>query len=244
MSTIDSNKQAVDFVARWAWREPSNPDKPISDAERLSAIKYHPAIKTAWSGAAEGNEAEAAAPKPDPAIAELVERLERAKGTIGRLRLGPNARDLYQKDRQAIDDAIAALTASNVRVAEMERMYVGLREKALDDVSNLTQRAEAAERERDEARKLAHRWAAQAGDADVRAVAAEAEVSRLKAGTVTGRFRIEHDGFVGDAIGSYTRRDGKRGIVLQQDGTNVCHLYGEKWCVPIDALSNQAGASK
>lgn len=43
------------------------------------------------------------------------------------------------------------------------------------------------------------------------------------------RFRIEHDGFVGTVIGTYTRLDGKRGVVMQQDGTNVVHVYGEKW---------------
>lgn len=40
---------------------------------------------------------------------------------------------------------------------------------------------------------------------------------------------IEHDGFAGTVIGHYTRLDGKRGVVMQQDGTNVVHVYGEKW---------------
>lgn len=43
---------------------------------------------------------------------------------------------------------------------------------------------------------------------------------------------IAHDGFSGDLIGSYIRRDGKRGGVFQQDGTNVVHVYGEKWFAP------------
>lgn len=43
---------------------------------------------------------------------------------------------------------------------------------------------------------------------------------------------IDHDGFVGTPIGHYTRRDGKRGVVLQQVGTNVVHVYGEKWIKP------------
>ena len=40
---------------------------------------------------------------------------------------------------------------------------------------------------------------------------------------------IEHDGFVGTVIGHYTRLDGVKGVVLQQDGTKVVHVYGEKW---------------
>lgn len=45
-------------------------------------------------------------------------------------------------------------------------------------------------------------------------------------------FRIEHDGFEGEVIGYYQRRDGKRGIVGQQIGTNIVHVYGEKWLKP------------
>lgn len=41
--------------------------------------------------------------------------------------------------------------------------------------------------------------------------------------------RIEHDGFEGDVIGSYVTREGKRGAVVQQTGTRVVHVYGEKW---------------
>ena len=46
------------------------------------------------------------------------------------------------------------------------------------------------------------------------------------------RHHIEHDGFTGTVIGRYTRLDGKRVVVLQQDGTNVVHVYGEKWLTP------------
>jgi hypothetical protein len=46
------------------------------------------------------------------------------------------------------------------------------------------------------------------------------------------RFLIDHDGFVGTVIGEYQRLDGKRGVVLQQDGTTVVHVYGEKWLKP------------
>lgn len=38
---------------------------------------------------------------------------------------------------------------------------------------------------------------------------------------------IVHDGFIGDVIGSYVTREGKRGIVVQQDGTRVVHVYRE-----------------
>lgn len=48
------------------------------------------------------------------------------------------------------------------------------------------------------------------------------------------RYRIEHDGFEGTVIGHYERLDGKRGVVLQQDGTKVVHVYGEKWLVSMD----------
>jgi len=37
---------AVEFAARWAWRtDPPNANNKLTDAERLSAIKYHPTIK-------------------------------------------------------------------------------------------------------------------------------------------------------------------------------------------------------
>lgn len=49
------------------------------------------------------------------------------------------------------------------------------------------------------------------------------------------RYSIEHDGFTGTVIGHYERLDGKRGVVLQQDGTNVVHVYGEKWLKPAGA---------
>lgn len=45
----------------------------------------------------------------------------------------------------------------------------------------------------------------------------------------TGHVEIAHDGFAGEIIGHYTTREGKRGVVVQQDGTRVVHVYGEKW---------------
>lgn len=46
------------------------------------------------------------------------------------------------------------------------------------------------------------------------------------------RYFIEHDGFVGTVIGRYKRLDGKAGVVMQQDGTNIVHVYGSKWLKP------------
>jgi hypothetical protein len=39
--------------------------------------------------------------------------------------------------------------------------------------------------------------------------------------------RVEHDGFVGEVIGHYTTREGRQGVVLQQLGTKVVHVYRE-----------------
>lgn len=54
-------------------------------------------------------------------------------------------------------------------------------------------------------------------------------------------FVIDHDGFAGTVIGDYVTKEGKAGVVLQQDGTRVVHVYGEKWlsCVP-DRRAKQA----
>ncbi|WP_395451152.1 hypothetical protein ACHMW7_15995 [Aminobacter sp. UC22_36] len=45
----------------------------------------------------------------------------------------------------------------------------------------------------------------------------------------TGHVAIAHDGFSGEIIGHYITREGKSGVVVQQDGTRVVHVYGEKW---------------
>jgi hypothetical protein len=39
-------------------------------------------------------------------------------------------------------------------------------------------------------------------------------------------YRVEYDGFVGTEQGSYVTREGKAGVVLQQVGTKVVHVYG------------------
>ncbi len=43
------------------------------------------------------------------------------------------------------------------------------------------------------------------------------------------KYEIEHDAFVGVVIGNYRTHEGKRGAVLQQVGTRVVHVYGEKF---------------
>lgn len=43
------------------------------------------------------------------------------------------------------------------------------------------------------------------------------------------RLSVEHDGFEGTIIGYYRTREGKPGLVLQQDNTRIVHVYGEKW---------------
>ncbi len=49
---------------------------------------------------------------------------------------------------------------------------------------------------------------------------------RLPRGT---RLSVAHDGFEGTVIGHYLTREGKPGLVLQQHGNRVVHVYGEKW---------------
>ncbi len=43
---LERDRQAVEFAARWCWRtDPPHASGKLTDAERLSAIKYHPTIK-------------------------------------------------------------------------------------------------------------------------------------------------------------------------------------------------------
>ncbi len=43
---VERLDRALQFVARWAWRtDPPNANNKLTDAERLSAIKYHPTLK-------------------------------------------------------------------------------------------------------------------------------------------------------------------------------------------------------
>lgn len=40
---------------------------------------------------------------------------------------------------------------------------------------------------------------------------------------------VVHDGFHGSVIGYYITRESKPGLVLQQDGTLVVHVYSTRW---------------
>jgi hypothetical protein len=53
--------------------------------------------------------------------------------------------------------------------------------------------------------------------------------------------RIEHDGFEGTVQGFYVTREGKRGVVLQQIGTKVVHVYGEKWLAALAIPATESG---
>lgn len=44
-------ERTIEFVNRWAWRvDPENASHKLTDSERLSAIKYYPAIRTLSKG--------------------------------------------------------------------------------------------------------------------------------------------------------------------------------------------------
>lgn len=45
-------------------------------------------------------------------------------------------------------------------------------------------------------------------------------------GEIGAVHKIDYDDFEGTVQGSYVTREGKPGVVLQQLGTRVCHLYG------------------
>ena len=47
--------------------------------------------------------------------------------------------------------------------------------------------------------------------------------------TLGTHLSVEHDGFEGEIIGYYKTKEGKAGLVLQQHGTRVVHVYGVKW---------------
>lgn len=53
------------------------------------------------------------------------------------------------------------------------------------------------------------------------------------------RYRVVHDEFQGVVIGFYCRLDGYPGTVLQQDGTKVVHVYGNRWLVPVAPLLDE-----
>lgn len=149
------------------------------------------------SGAAEGNEAEAPAPKSDPAIAELVERLREPTGYD----------DAHLRD--LLDAAAVALAAADDRVAELERE----RDEAL---ATMTRATEAMV----ECGNLL-------ADEELKREAAEAEVSRLKAGAVTDGWQSidtaptrDENGVASRLLGFFNDRDGGRvDTIWRMDGT-------------------------
>lgn len=60
-----------------------------------------------------------------------------------------------------------------------------------------------------------------------------AAIELIAASEVPQRYRVEFDGFVGTVIGSYKRLDGEEGVVMQQDGCKVVHVYRRKWLMPV-----------
>jgi hypothetical protein len=46
-------------------------------------------------------------------------------------------------------------------------------------------------------------------------------------------FRVDYDGFEGEVIGFYQTREGKDGVVMQQLGTKVVHVYNVKRLEPL-----------
>lgn len=45
---------------------------------------------------------------------------------------------------------------------------------------------------------------------------------------------VARDGFEGVEIGAYTTLQGESGVVLQQIGTKVVHVYKRKWLVKLE----------
>ncbi|MDF2621802.1 MAG: hypothetical protein K0S00_4461 [Xanthobacteraceae bacterium] len=71
---------------------------------------------------------------------------------------------------------------------------------------------------------------------------AEEIARRAREETASGHVEIAHDGFAGDIIGHYVTREGKRGVVVQQDDTRVVHVYGEKWLAALAKPPGETGA--
>jgi hypothetical protein len=54
-------------------------------------------------------------------------------------------------------------------------------------------------------------------------------------------YRVERDGFEGVQVGSYVTLEGYDGIVLQQIGTKVIHVYRRKWAVDTGKIYDHEG---
>lgn len=122
----------------------------------------------------------------------------------------------YENSASRMKDAEARAEAAEKQLAEARAVIAPLINR-YNEITQITRgRRWATYVEMDHLRAAAE-WMEQiAGPDDMRA-------------PLGARFTIDHDGFVGTVIGYYRRHDGKRGVVLQQDGTKVVHVYGEKW---------------
>ncbi len=51
-------------------------------------------------------------------------------------------------------------------------------------------------------------------------------------------YYVEYDGMIGTIQGHYTTREGHKGVVLQQVGTKIVHVYNEARIVKIEMLED------
>ncbi len=156
------------------------------------------------------------------------------------------------RERARAEALEAELTAANAQIHELGRQLAEAGEARIAaEAENRELRAELERREagsvRDaeriaQLREAGDRLAAAAADVHPTAPSSKSitelhgAIDEWDGAALTAspsdyreRVRIEHDGFEGDVIGHYQTREGKRGVVLQQHGTRVVHVYGEKW---------------
>lgn len=43
------------------------------------------------------------------------------------------------------------------------------------------------------------------------------------------KLTVDHDGFCGTVVGYYVTREGKPGLVIQDERNRVVHVYSTKW---------------
>ena len=168
------------------------------------------------------------AAQPPAPVETVNDRLRSALGSFLRILRGHSRilrdgyelnieRKVYDKAVEAFNEAIREkpVCRSSAGNADLESIYAALsqaqdciRGETPEDISDEAAREDTIDKVRDAMRLIEH----------------------MQAQPQTGQaWRIEHDGFEGNQIGSYVTREGKRGVVLQQIGTRVVHVYGEKW---------------
>lgn len=47
-------------------------------------------------------------------------------------------------------------------------------------------------------------------------------------------YKVEYDGMIGTIVGHYTTREGRKGVVLQQQGTKIIHVYNEQRIIEVE----------